>query len=512
MDEETNDIQSRTFPFEDYAVTSNLTAAIDLLLPALERFIQFNEPEQASVQQAVWSAQLDEPLPQAGVGAEAVLALMRDVVIPNGLRNGDPGFSGWVTTMPTIVPSAVNLAATIAGSQRRWVQAFNMLEVVALSWIAELVGLSPTYQGIFTSGGSTANLVGLGAARQYAAERLKLDPARDGLAGLPLPRIYTSTEVHHVVHRAAAVLGLGRRAVVTIPTDDAMCIKVAVLRERLKQDRAAGCTPIAVVANAGTVNTGAVDPIPEIAKLCHEQDIWLHVDGAYGLLGMLDPTVAPLYGDLTVADSLVIDPHKWLAVPIGCGAVFVRDGMLLERAFTLEPAEYMEGSQPIRTGNDRLTSQFDDFGYPFNDFGVELSAPSRGVQVWAILKEIGAEGVRARICRHNHYARHLAERVQASPCLELVAPVTLSICCFRYVPPPLRGRTDNEATEILNELNRSVLTRIHARGRCIPSATTVRGAFAIRPCYINPRTTLVDVEALAEEVETCGAEAWAALS
>jgi aromatic-L-amino-acid/L-tryptophan decarboxylase len=207
-----------------------------------------------------------------------------------------------------------------------------------------------------------------------------------------------------------------------------------------------------------------------------------------------------------VANSLVLDPHKWLATPVGCGTVFVRDGNLLGRAFTLESAAYVEESQPAYALDAPLTSQFDDFGNLSNHFGVEETAPSRGVQVWAILKEIGAEGVRARICRHNGYSRHLAERVESSPCLELMAPATLSICCFRYVPNTLRGRTDDQAMTTLNQLNREV----RARGRCIPSATTVHGAFVIRPCYINPRTTLADVDALVDEVESCGAEAWQA--
>lgn len=512
MAEKQKEVYSSMLSSEDNALISDLTSAVETLLPALEHFIRFDEPERTAVQRATWSARLDEPLPQMGAGAEAVLALLRDVVIPHGVRIGAPGFSGWVATMPTTIPAAANFAAVVAGSAYQCIQAFNLLEAQALRWLAELVGLPPTYQGLFTSGGSVANIVGLGAARQYTAERLGLDPARDGIEALPKPRIYTSTEVHHVVYRAAAVLGLGRRAVVTIPTDKALRIDVTALRERLRQDRAAGYTPVAVVANVGTVNTGAVDSIPELGELCHEQGIWLHVDGAYGLLGLLDPQVAPLYGDLSVADSLVIDPHKWLAAPIGCGAVFVRDGNLLGRAFTLESAAYVEESQPFYAEDAPLTSQFDDFGYLFHHFGVEQSAPSRGVQVWAILKEMGAEGVRARICRHNGYARHLAERVQASPCLELMAPITLSICCFRYVPPSLCGRTNGEATETLNQLNRAVLSRVRARGRCVPSATTVHHAFVIRPCYINPRTTLADVDALADEVETCGAEVWATLS
>lgn len=489
-----------------------MAPAIDVILPALERFVRFDMPEQASKRRTEWSAQLEEPLPATGVGMQAVLELLRDVVIPSGSPIGAPGFSGWINTIPTPVPIAAALAANVASPQRMFAHAFNTLEALALHWLAELLGLPSTYQGVFTSGGSVANLVGLGAARQYAAEQLGLDPAHDGLAAFQAPRIYASTEVHHVVHRAAGVLGLGRKAVVAIPTDDALRIDVAALRERLYQDRTDGCTPVAVVANAGTVNTGAVDPIPELAALCHEQGLWLHVDGAYGLLGILDPEVAPLYGDLAAADSLVLDPHKWLAAPIGCGTVFVRDGALLGRAFTQEPAAYLEGSQLGDPDTAPLASQFAHYGYPFHEFAVEHSAPARGVQVWSILKEIGAEGVRARICRDNAYARHLARRVQTSPTLELLAPVTLSICCFRYVPQSLRGRSDDEVTKTLNTLNRMILERVQARGRCVPSGTTVHGAFAIRPCYINPRTTLADVDALVDEVGLCGAEVWEALS
>jgi aromatic-L-amino-acid decarboxylase len=381
----------------DTAITGGLTGAIETLMPALERFLQFAAPEQTALQRAAWSAQLEEPLPQTGAGAEAVLALHRDTVIPHGLRVGAPGFSGWVATAPTTVPITATLAAVVAGPAYQGIQSFNLLEVQALRWLAALVGLPATYQGLFTSGGSVANLIGLGAARQYTAERLGLDPARDGIEALPRPRIYASTEVHHVVYRAAAVLGLGRRSVVTIPTSETLRINLTALRERIQQDKAAGCTPVAVVANAGTVNTGAVDPLPALGRLCQEQEIWLHVDGAYGLLGVLDPQVAPRYGDLTVANSLVVDPHKWLAAPIGCGAVFVRDGELLGRAFTLESAAYVEDSHPDSAEDAPLTSQFDDFGYLYHHFGVEQSAPSRGVQVWAILKEIGAEGMCAHL-------------------------------------------------------------------------------------------------------------------
>lgn len=509
--------ESRSFQYQspashEAATIDQLTPAIEALLPTLECFLRFDAPEQTALSQSTWESVLDESLPSEGAGADTVLALLRDVIIPNGLRNGAPGFCGWVTTMPTTIPTVAGFAASIAGSQRRWVQSFNTLEMIALRWLADLLELPPSYQGVFTSGGSIANLLGLGAARQAALEQRGFDCAQVGISVLQQPRIYTSIEAHHVVYRAAAVLGLGRESVVTIPTDDALRIDVTALSHQLEKDVAAGATPVAVVANAGTVNTGAIDPIQDIAKICKKYAVWLHVDGAYGLPGRLDPRLTSLYGDLTVADSLVMDPHKWLAVPVGCGAVFIRDKKLLERAFTLQAAPYMEGSLPIYSDEGPYTSQFDHFGYPFNDFGIELSAPSRGVQVWALLKEIGIEGVRTRICSHNSYARHLAERVQTSPFLELMAPVTLSICCFRYVPSQLQGRSDDETLRILNHLNSTVLTRVRSHGRCIPSATTIRGAFVIRPCYINPRTTIAEVDALADEVEQCGHEIWQKLS
>lgn len=494
---------------EEAARTGDFTPSIAGLLPALEAFMRFDTPERTARDRSIWSGQLDEPLPRKGAGAEAVLSILRDVVIPNGLRVGTPGFSGWVATMPTTVPAAAHLASAVAGPLCVGIQAFNLLEALALRWLADLLGVPSTYQGIFTSGGSIANLIGLGAARQFACEQRGIDPARNGLGELSDPRIYASTEVHHCIYRASGVLGLGRQAVVPIATDDALRLDLPVLKETLQRDIARGCTPIAVVANAGTISAGVIDPIPELSEFCHERGIWLHVDGAYGLFGVLDPAVAHLYGNLGAIDSMVVDPHKWLATSMGCGSVFVRDGALLARAFTLEPAVYVEESQPVWNPESPATSQFDEFGYSFHHLGLEHSLPSRGVEVWAALKEMGSDGVRDRICRHNQYARYLADRVHQSSVLELVAPVTLSTCCFRYVPESLRGHTGHTRTEALNRLNRTVLGRVRARGRSAPSGTMIADAFVIRPCFINPRTMLEDVDILVDEVEVCGAETWA---
>ena len=477
----------------DRADSKRLEEALAAIGPALARFNRFDGQDPAARLRPEWRAALDRALPQHGEGLDAVTAVLRDVLIPNGLRNGAPGFSGWVTTAPTTAAVAATLAATVAGSQRWWVQPFNHLETVALRWLGELLGLPPDLQGTFTSGGSTANIIALGAGRQHAFERLGIDVARDGVPTAARWSVYASTEVHHVVTRAAAILGLGRRSVRAVPTDDALRIDVSALNRALDEDARAGIHPIAIVATAGTVNTGAVDPISDLLTIARERGIWLHVDGAYGAFGVLDDRVAPLFKGMEEADSVAVDPHKWLAVTVGTGAVFVRDRARLGRAFTLEPAEYLEGA----ASDGEPVSPFDDFGDPYHDFNLDQSAPSRGVAVWAVLLEIGAEGVRDRVRRHLDYARRIADRARTDERLEVLSEPVLSICCFRYVAPGLDDAN-------LNRLNATLARRLRSETPYVPSTTVVRGRFAIRPCFINPRTTQADVDGLVDAVRRIG--------
>jgi aromatic-L-amino-acid decarboxylase len=480
----------------DRARTEALAAALAELAPALEAHLAGHDRERAR-ERSAWKPRLDHPLPAQGLGADAVLALLRDVVVRHGLPLGAPGFCGWVTTAPPVVPAAAALAASLAASQRWWVHPGNFLELHALGWLAELCGLAPGIAGAFTSGGSTANLVALGAARQHAAETRGVDPALDGVAALPAPRIYASEQVHHVVLRAAGVLGLGRRAVRRVAIDRHHRVVPAAVARAVDDDLAAGATPIAVVATAGDVNTGAIDPIDELRAIAHARGVWLHVDGAYGGFGQLDPRVAPLYGDLTAIDSFAVDPHKWLGVPVGCGAAFVRDGGLLARAFSLEPASYMPYA---RRGEGDPGSCFDQLGEGDPNRGIDHSAPSRGLVVWAALAEIGADGVRERVRRHLDCARRVATRVRGDERLELLAEPVLSICCFRYHPPEIRD------SGTLERFNRELLFRVRARGRVAPSETRVHGKLALRPCFIGARAGLAEADLLVDEVLAAAAE------
>ena len=460
------------------------------LIPAIERFWRYGERDRAQLRRPEWLARLDGALPSDGAGLDAVLADLAEVVIPNGSRVGEPGWSGFVTTGPTTAGFAALLAAAGAGGQRYMVQAFNSLERIGLQWLAELCRIPEGMQGVLSSGGSTANLVALGAARQAAFERIGVDVSQDGLPPGWTGRVYASEQAHHTIHRSTAVLGLGRSATRLIPVDAQQRIDVAALRSALAEDRSAGITPIAVVGIAGTTDTGAVDPLAEVAEVAREYGAWFHVDGAYGLVAAASDVLAPMFSGLEHADSVIVDPHKWLATGLGCAATYVRDAGVLLRAFAQGEAAYLEGA--FSSGEEDAVVQFDSLGVPYADMGVELSAPSRGVMVWAVLRELGRAGVAARVERHSGFAQHIAARAREHPRLELLLEPQLSVACFRY------AADDHVNAEILQRLRRTTAS--------IPTSTVVGGRFAIRPCFINPRTELRHVDELVDNVIRIGDE------
>jgi aromatic-L-amino-acid decarboxylase len=309
--------------------------------------------------------------------------------------------------------------------------------------------------------------------------------------------LYATAQAHHTVQRSAGVLGLGRRAVRVIACDPQGRMDVQDLRRSIAADQAAGVLPVAIVANAGTTNTGAIDPLRAIGEIARDHGIWYHVDGAYGLPGILDERKAALFAGLELADSTIVDPHKWLGASVGVAATFVRDRELLRRAFTQEPADYLEGSVEQDAATPRLVEHsLDDFGIPYFDYGVELSAPCRGVVVWAMIREIGVEGLRARIKRHIDMAQHIADRARIHPNLELLVEPTLSICCFRYVC----------AGVDLDRLNRQLHRRLVRENRNLPSTTQVNGQLALRPCFIGARATFAQADSLVADVLRIGAE------
>jgi len=478
----------------DAAETGDLQALLARIGAGLDQYLKFEHPD-ALHPSRHWREHLNRALPREGIGIQRVVDELVQQIIPNGSAVPRPGFCSFITTGGASASTLASTAASIASPQRYGHTAFNFLEALSLEWLAEMFGLQHM-QGVYSSGGSVANLLALGAARQSAFERIGKDPAADGVDRSTA--LYASSESHHTIQRSAGVLGMGRRAVRLIACDTHGRMLVDELERTLAQDARSGILPLAIVANAGTTNRGAIDPIQALAELAHARGIWFHVDGAYGLPGILDERVAPLYQGIERADSLIIDPHKWLGASVGVAATFVRDRELLRRAFTQEPAHYLEGSvQQPGDAAPSIEHSLDDFGIPYYDMSVELSAPSRGVVVWALLREIGLAGMTARIERHNQMAAYVAQAAREHPNLELLQEPTLSICCFRYVHPNVSD------TDLLNQ-------RLHRRlirdNQNMPSTTRVNGHLALRPCFIGARSELSHAQALVADVLRIGGE------
>jgi aromatic-L-amino-acid decarboxylase len=284
---------------------------------------------------------------------------------------------------------------------------------------------------------------------------------------------------------------MGRNSVVSIPVDSRGAMAVDALRTQLQADADSGCVPVAIVATAGTTDAGVIDPIQAIADLALDAGIWLHVDGAYGLPGMLDARVREQYAGLERADSVTVDPHKWLGAPVGIGATFVRDLDALRATFTQGVAPYLEGSE-----SEDCSHSMASLGIRYSDFGVELSAPPRGAVVWALLSEIGRDGLRERVVRHNDMARAIADRARAHPNLELVMEPTLSICCFRYI---------DAGVDDLDQLNRNIHRQLMLNNKNIPSTTVVNGKLVLRPCFVGARAGHQQAVDLVDEVLEIGA-------
>lgn len=489
------DQRSRAEAAPEPAETQRFAEALGRLLPAFDRYSAGHAAEyHAAYEPGTIASELLD-LPDRGVGLEATLDEIA-AAVEHGCRISAPGFLGFITTGASTVAAAAQSAVAVAGGQRYLLHAFNALEWTGLRWLADLCGLPSTVHGVFTSGGSTAQLLALGAARQSAFEHLGVDIAADGAPpGVP-GRIYVSMRGHRTIHRAAAVLGLGRSSVVEVPASTCGQIDVAALDEVLRRDVAGGVVPVAVVAIAGTTDTGAVDPIPDVIEVARRHGSWVHVDGAYGLIANAAPSAAALFAGVAEADSWIVDPHKWLSTGVGVGATYVRDAGVLTRAFAEGEAAYLEGSfSRARSG---AQSQFEVMAGPWADQSLELSSPPRGALVWATLREIGRRGVAERVERHMAFARSIADRVRRDGRLELLCDAQLSIVCFRYTPP---AGVDGD------ELNRNILERLRRETPFIPTSTVVGGVLAIRPCFINPRTTQREVDGLIDAVCEFGDEA-----
>jgi aromatic-L-amino-acid decarboxylase len=430
------------------------------------------------------------PVPRTGAGDEAAYTAFVERVMPYTSGNHHPRFWGWVQGQGTPLGMMADmLAAGINPHMAGFNQAPALVEHEVIRWLAELLGMPAGTSGLLVSGGTMASTLGLAVARHAGAQRAGFDVREEGLQG-DHPRLvfYGSTETHNWARKATELLGLGHAAFRRVPVDAEYRIDVEALARMVHEDRAAGLFPFCVVGTAGTVNTGATDDLTTLADLCEREQLWFHVDGAFGALAYLSPALRPIVAGLERADSIGFDLHKWGSLPFECACVLVRDSEMHRAAFASTASYIAPAERGVIAG-----------GLPFAERGLELTRGFKALKVWMSLSAHGSDALAAVIEQNVRQAHDLARRVMAHAELELLAPVPLNVVCFRFVAP---GLSDAR----LNAVNEEILLRLQERGIAVPSGTTLGGRFAIRVANVNHRSLDSDFTGLVDAVVEIGGE------
>lgn len=423
-------------------------------------------------------AALREEPPDEGGAPDEVLDRAVSGVLANAAPTNHPRFFAFVPSSPTW-PSILGdfLATGFNVFQGTWLESPgpSQVELVVTDWFRRWLDMPDDAGGLLTSGGSAANLVALVAARERAG-----NPSE--------PALYLSEEGHSSLARAARIAGIPPEAVVRIPVDRDFRMDVDAVRSRVRSDRKSGRVPICVCASAGATNTGAVDPLDDLARVCAEEDVWLHVDAAYGGFAVLTDEGRAALAGIGAADSVTLDPHKWLFQPYEAGCVLARDVGALEEAFHVLP-DYL---QDVDLGMEHVN---------FADRGIQLTRKFRALKIWLSIQMFGLDAFRRTIGDTLELARRAEARIRTSQELELLSPASLGVVCFRFRPP---GRTlDSEALE---ELNEGIQDRIVQSGFAMMSSTRLRGQYALRFCILNHRSHWEHVRETLERVERLGRE------
>ncbi|MHB8191897.1 MAG: pyridoxal phosphate-dependent decarboxylase family protein [Bellilinea sp.] len=431
--------------------------------------------------------QLNQPLPLESQPIEEVYAEFLRHILPNPMGNIHPRFWGWVigTGSPTGMLAEM-LAAGMNPNVGGGDHVANYVEKQVIEWLREIIGLPPGASGLLVTGGSMANLVGLTVARSAKAG---FDVRKEGLqCGSSCMTVYASVETHSCVKKGVELLGMGSQAMRSLPVNDRYQIDLSALEAAVKADRADGKQPIMVVGNAGTVNTGAIDDLQALADFCQRENLWFHVDAAIGGVAASSENLRPLFSGMERADSVAIDLHKWMYMPYEIGCALVRDPQLHRNAFAETP-EYLAHADRGLAGGDLW----------FSDLGVQLSRGFRSLKAWMMLKEQGVHKYGRMMDQNVAQIHYLKERVDREPELELVAPMSLNILCFRFNP----GGLD---LETLNAINRELLIRLHESGVAVPSYTTLNGVYALRVANTNHRSRREDFDIFVDATLRLGRE------
>ena len=435
-------------------------------------------------------------LPEDAASASVLLKCAADLLFDHSLFNGHPRFYGYITSSAAPIGMLAELlGASVNANVGAWKLSPMATEIEAqtIRWLAQFIGYPPECGGLFVSGGNMANFTCFLAAR---AAKSGWDARKQGVAAGPALLVYASRETHTWIQKTADMTGLGTDAIRWIAVDDRQRMDLAALEVQYSSDLKNGCRPFLVVGSAGTVSTGAVDPLRDLAAFCRERDLWFHVDGAYGAFAAgVQGAPAELTG-LSEADSVAVDPHKWLYAPLEAGCALVRNAAALRDAFSYHPPYYSFGTE--------ATNYF--------DIGPQNSRGFRALKVWLALQHAGAAQSRETIEDDITLARHLFDLAAGHPELEAITH-NLSITTFRYVPRELRaGLGSGETETYLNRLNQLLLTNIENSGQAFCSNALVDGRYVLRFCIVNFRTSTDDIEAIPPLVAALGAQAHAELS
>lgn len=425
-------------------------------------------------------AHFDTPVPKTPITLEAVYDELRETLLPYSMGNIHPRFWGWYMGSSSFTGALGDFLAAVDGSNLGGGNtAAAMMDSQVVNWFKEMMGLPESASGTLTSGGSMANLVAHTIARNAKAG---INVREEGILAMPQPlRFYASDQVHSCHQKALETLRLGAKSLTEVPTDDHQSMDIASLEQAIKDDILAGIRPACVIGTVGTTNTGALDDLKAIAEICQRYEIWFHVDGCIGAFLRLSPKHRHLCEGIELADSIALDPHKWLHTPFEAGCVLIRDAKLHFETLEMH-GEYLQ-----------LQTRGVIAGKFLADYSFELSRGFKALKIWMFLKENGVEKFGRLIDQNIVQAQYLEQLILNKPALQVVAPVALNIVCFRYA----NGNTDEAA---LQEINTEIMLRIQESGLAVPSDTTVAGKHCLRVAINNHRTTLQDLDLFIDSV------------
>jgi aromatic-L-amino-acid decarboxylase len=476
------DLNARTYKdLSPEAFKKHAIAAVEWIGRFFENMDQF--PVMSQVQPGDIKNQLPAAPPEHAEQFEKILADYEQIIVPGMTHWNHPRFHAWFSvtgSAPGIIGEMLIAALNVNAMLWKSSPAATELEEVVMDWLRQMAGLPPEFEGVINDSASSSTLYAMAAAREAAGLQIR-EKGMAGRSDLPALRFYTSTEAHSSVEKAAITLGIGQNGLCKIPTNTIFQMDATALEQAIKADISQGIKPLGVIATTGTTSTTSVDPVDQIASICRRYQIWLHVDAAYGGPVAVLPEKRYLFKGWELADSIVLNPHKWLFTQLDCSALYCRKPEILKQAFSLVP-EYLKTTEGESVKN-------------LMDYGVSLGRRFRALKLWMIIRTFGQSGIQDIIREHLEFAQKLAQLIEAHPDFDILVPVPFSTLVFRFVPA-------NHSEKEIDNLNEKLLEQINKTGQVFLSHTKIHGKFALRLAIGNIKTKWGDLAVTWELVQT----------